>query len=438
MKKIQNAVSFYRELFRSFKEQENGHFQNAYSAVREQAIQQLAETGFPTKKTEDWRFTDLQELLEQNFTLAQPFDLNQEQKKKIESLLPDVPNSIKLVFVNGYFNKEFSQTQHLPKGLHLEVKENDLSSIHTQTESNKNGFHLLAEAFSRQGVLVRVDQGQSIEQPVYILSVSAGGSEPLFFAQRNRIVLGPLGALSLVEQHLSLDGQPGFQAFQTLLELDDSARLDYYQFQNESKTFYHLNQVDATVGEHATFRSHSIDFGGKLVRNTIRVTLDGTGSDATLNGLYLANGTQHMDNHTTIVHAQAHGSSNELFQGILDDQANGVFSGKILVQPDAQKTDAKQSNNCLLLSEQAKIDSKPQLEIYADDVKCTHGATVGQLDEEEIFYLRSRGISEVAARSILTYAFAERVIEQIKIPLFKDQVEAAFNAKFKDYLTAEQ
>jgi Fe-S cluster assembly protein SufD len=280
-------------------------------------------------------------------------------------------------------------------------------------------------------VLLRVDRGKTVEQPVYLLSVSTDEGVPLFFAQRNRIVLEPLSSLSVIEQHLSLDEQSGFQARQTLVEVGDSAHLEYYSFQNENQSFYHLNQVHAEVKENANFRSHSIDFGGKLVRNTVRVALNGKGSEATLNGLYLGNGEQHMDNHTTIVHAVPNGTSTELYQGILDDRATGVFSGLILVRPDAQQTDAQQSNNCLLLSEQARIDSKPQLEIYADDVKCTHGATVGQLDEEEIFYLRSRGISEDAARTILTYAFAERVIEQIKIESFKEQVDTAFNAKFK-------
>ncbi len=435
MKNTDYAVSFYQGLFRLFKEEQNGRFLNKYGAIREQAIQHLAETGFPTKKTEEWRFTDLQELLSQSFSLAQPVKLSPEQRSGIQALLPDTRGSIKLVFVNGFLDKDLSQTEDLPKGLYVDIKKDDLSALHRQQKGTKNGFHLLAEAFSQQGVLLKVESGTTIDQPVYLLSVSAG-KDKMFFAQRNRIVLDPLSTLTVIEQHFSLDDQPGFQTRQTSVELGNSAHLDYYSFQNENQAFYHLNQIDTEVNENAKFRSHSIDFGGKLVRNTVRVALNGKGAETTLNGLYLGSGKQHMDNHTTIEHAMPHGYSNELYQGILDDRASGVFSGMVLVQPDAQQTNAQQSNNCLLLSEQAKIDSKPQLEIYADDVKCTHGATVGQLDKDEIFYLRSRGIDETTARSILTYAFAEKVIEQIKIELFKDQVEAAFNTKFKQHLNS--
>jgi len=438
MNTIQNAVEHYQELFRQFSKQQNGNLENTYTIVREDSLKMLGEKGFPSKKVEAWRFTDLDELLASRFTLAQKTEFDEADSKRIQPFLLEDEQAVQLVFVNGYFSSALSRISNIPEGLSIETLQSDLSAVHSENEAfQENPFNLLVAAFSREGVHVRVKKNRQVRHPVHILSVSSGSKQASFFAQKNKIVLEAQSELTVIEQHISLEDSAGFQTRHIQMQVEENSRLDYYNFQNENKQFYHFSHADVTLGQNAAFRSHTIDFGGKLVRNNLNVILSGEGADATLNGLYLGNGSQHIDNQTTIVHAIPHCESRELYQGILDNRASGVFSGMVLVKPDAQKTDAQQSNNCLLLSEQAKIDSKPQLEIYADDVKCTHGATVGQLNEEEIFYLRSRGISSENARSILTYAFAEKVIEQIKVVSLKEKVEVAFREKFQEHLSAE-
>jgi Fe-S cluster assembly protein SufD len=212
----------------------------------------------------------------------------------------------------------------------------------------------------------------------------------------------------------------------------DGAVIDHYKIQQESLEAYHIATMQADLGRSASFSSHSISLGGALVRNDANLTLS-EGTEATLNGLYIVNGRQHVDNHTEIDHAKPHGTSHELYKGILDEQATAVFNGRIVVRKDAQKTDSKQTNKNLVLSDDAVINTKPELQILADDVRCTHGATIGQLDAEAIFYLRSRGIGQRQARDLLTYAFAQDILDRIKVPSLKQQLEAVLFEKFHEH-----
>ena len=208
--------------------------------------------------------------------------------------------------------------------------------------------------------------------------------------------------------------------------------VDHYKLQRESLSAFHISTLQATIGRSATFSSNSISLGGALVRNDANATLF-AGSDATLNGLYIVNGTQHVDNHTLIDHTMPHGASHEIYKGILDGKAHAVFNGKIIVRKDAQKTDSKQTNKNLVLSDGAVVDTKPELQIFADDVRCTHGATIGQLDAESLFYLQSRGIGKRQARSLLTYAFAQDVVDRIKVQSLRDSLERVLFEKFHEH-----
>jgi Fe-S cluster assembly protein SufD len=212
----------------------------------------------------------------------------------------------------------------------------------------------------------------------------------------------------------------------------DRAVVDHYKVQQESLSAFHISTLAATIGRSANFSSHSISLGAALARNDVNATLS-EGSDATLNGLYIVNGTQHVDNHTVIDHAMPHGTSHELYKGILDGQAHAVFNGRIIVRKDAQKTDSKQTNKNLVLSDDAVVDTKPELQIFADDVRCTHGATIGQLDSEALFYLQSRGIGKAQARSLLTYAFAQDVVDRIKVQSLRDSLERILFEKFHEH-----
>jgi Fe-S cluster assembly protein SufD len=218
----------------------------------------------------------------------------------------------------------------------------------------------------------------------------------------------------------------------TEIVVADRAVVDHYKVQQESVDAFHIATLQATLGRSAAFTSHSISLGGALVRNDVNATLS-EGSDATINGLYIVNGTQHIDNHTLIDHAMPHGTSHELYKGILDGKAHAVFNGKIIVRKDAQKTDSKQTNKNLVLSDDSVVDTKPELQIFADDVRCTHGATIGQLDAEALFYLQSRGIGKSQARSLLTYAFAQDVVDRIKVQSLRDSLEKILFEKFHEH-----
>ena len=268
-------------------------------------------------------------------------------------------------------------------------------------------------------------RGKDGEQPIHLLFVASSHGEPTVSHPRNLIIVGDNSQVAIVESYVGLDGGVYFTNAVTEIVAGQNAVIDYYKLQQESAEAFHIATLAVHQDRSSNFTSHSISLGGALVRNDVKARLDAEGVECTLNGLYMASGHQLVDNHTSIDHAKPHCSSHELYKGVLDGKSKGVFSGKIIVRPDAQKTDAKQTNKNLLLSADSVIDTKPQLQIYADDVKCTHGATVGQLDKDAIFYLRSRGIGHEDARSLLTYAFANEIISRIKIPSVREQLNAA-------------
>src|SRR5439155_1493343 len=266
-------------------------------------------------------------------------------------------------------------------------------------------------------------RGAVVEEPIELLYVATTPGEGTVAHPRNLIVAGVNSQATLVETYLGLEDNVYFTNAVTEIVLGENAVLDHYKVQRESTEAFHVATTQVHHDRRSNFKSLYVALGGGLVRNEVRATLDAEGCECTLNGLYLATGTQHIDNHTVIDHAQPHCASHELYKGILDGNAHGVFNGKIFVREDAQKTDAKQTNQTLLLSEDATINTKPQLEIFADDVKCTHGATVGQLSADALFYLRSRGLGLQEARSLLTFAFANDIIERIQVEPLRARLE---------------
>jgi len=269
-----------------------------------------------------------------------------------------------------------------------------------------------------------------VEQPVEISHMVAGQAGGLPHAHpRTLIVVAPGAQCTIVETYKG-EGHYFTNAV-TEIVTGDGAVVDHYKIERESPEAFHIATMQVALGRSANFTTHNISLGGALVRNDIGVTLS-EGAEATVNGLYLVNGTQHVDNHTVIDHAKPHGTSHELYKGILDGHSSAVFNGRIIVRKDAQKTDSKQTNKNLVLSDDAVIDTKPELQIFADDVRCTHGATIGQLDAESLFYLQSRGIGKAQARSLLTQAFAQDIIDRIKIPELRNQLEKVLSEKFHE------
>jgi Fe-S cluster assembly protein SufD len=370
--------------------------------LRQEAIERFAVLGFPTLEDEDWRFTPLAPLTRVPFRIAA-----------------------------GPSAGDISYRGQLPGGVivcslaralveHPELVEPHLAR---HAEFEDHAFRALNTAFVRDGLFVYLPPGAVVEQPIYLTFRAAAADAPLMWPRRTLVVAGRTSQATICETYHGPAGAPYFTNAVTEIVLDEGAILDHYKVQKEGDGAFHVGTTQVRLGRSSNFSSHNLTFGGRLTRNDVNAYLGGEGGDCTLNGLYVGGGEQLIDNHTRIDHAKPHCASHELYKGVLDGRSRGVFAGRIYVHQDAQKTDAKQTNQTLLLSDDAMIDTKPQLEIFADDVKCTHGATVGQLDAESVFYLRTRGIGLDEARALLTFAFANDVVGRIKIEPLRDELE---------------
>jgi Fe-S cluster assembly protein SufD len=394
-----------------------------YSALRQAARSHFQSQPFPTPRTEDWRFTNLSPLLETKF--APP-----ESRSGIDrTLLPAraTPASIELVFVNGTFDTTHSSAPpfhgQMQIGSLADVKADGLPLARLARE-NDSPFTALNTGFLRDGACVYIPDGACFEQPIEIVYISQNAGVPTMTNPRTLIVVGNGAQATVVERYHGLAALGYFTNAVTEIAVGEGAILDHVKIQDESPTAYHIANTQVVLAAKSSYTTHYVSLGGALVRNEVRVRFDGEHSEATVNGLYLASGKQHIDNFTVIDHAKPKCASHELYKGILDGRAHGVFNGKIFVRKDAQKTDAKQTNKVLLLSDDATINTKPQLEIFADDVKCTHGATVGQLDAAQLFYLQSRGIPLDSARRLLTFAFANDIVGRLHLETLRQELEA--------------
>jgi Fe-S cluster assembly protein SufD len=355
-------------------------------ALREAAFQRFSELGFPTTHDEEWRFTNVSRLAGQVFSLPSSAQAN-------------IPEEAQ---------------PHLAK----------------HATFDQNAFVALNTAFLNEVKFVRIPRGVLRQEPIEITFTAEQAQGLRHHHPRTLIVVGPEAHCTIVERYEGTGSY--FTNAVTEIVAGDGAVIDHYKIQLESPEAFHIATMQATLGRSTSFTSHSISLGGSLVRNDPNATLS-EGTAATLNGLYIVNGRQHVDNHTQIDHAKPHGTSHELYKGILDGKSTAVFNGRIIVRKDAQKTDSKQTNKNLVLSDDSAINTKPELQILADDVRCTHGATIGQLDAESLFYLQSRGIGKAQARNLLIYAFAQDIIDRVKVPSLKDQLERVLFEKFHEH-----
>jgi Fe-S cluster assembly protein SufD len=362
----------------------------------------FAALGFPTTRDEDWRFTNVMPIAELEFTSAAA-----DAAANLEGCVFSGIDGPQLVFVNGHFSGKLSRVGELPAGVEI----GNLAAAACEPCEAEDAFGALNAASFTDGACVRVADGVCFESPirVYFLSTGDDGATANI---RNHITLGANSKATILESWTGADAAY-FNNVITELSVGDNALLEHVKFQNESMSAFHVAGLHATMGRDCRVAHHSIALGGRIARNNIRARLDGTGIEAILNGLYLPRGKQLIDHHMVVDHLQPHCDSHEYFNGILDDHARAVFHGRIHVHKGADKTDAKQTNKNLLLSDNATVNTKPQLEIYADDVKCTHGATIGQMNAEQIFYLRTRGLDEEAARRMIMHAFAGEIIARI-------------------------
>lgn len=389
--------------------------------LRRQAFERFNQLGVPTSRHEEWRFTPLSPLTSTTFTPV-PGQSSTPASLPLRTLGFDDPEAHQLVFIDGIYAPSLSRFHPIVEGLVLSGLADALQSeeatviiahLERSASTERDAFLALNTAFVRDGAYVRIADGVNVERPIHLLFLSTSVDTAIASHPRTLIVAGTDASATIIEEYSGIEGGHYFTNPATDLVLGERARITHCKLQHESPKGVHIGAFNALQSSQSTLKSVTVTFGSALVRNNTGTILNGEGAHATLDGLYVVGRSQTVDNHTTIDHAVANCTSHELYKGILDGDGRGVFSGKIIVRQDAQKTDSKQSNSNLLLSNEAVIDTKPQLEIFADDVKCTHGATIGQLDEKQIFYLRSRGIDREEARGILTYAFASDIIDRV-------------------------
>src|SRR5512140_2533992 len=397
--------------------------------LRKAGMARFAEQGFPTTNDEDWRFTSLTPLARLPFKpVFEPAKTKITRDQVLRFTFGQLALN-RLVFVNGHYVPELSLAASkgvVLKSLAAALADNDpvlQEHLARHAETEHAPFTSLNTAFFQDGAFLRVPAGHALETPIHLLYINTAKESGATAQPRNLIVLGKDAQATVLETYVSTVDAPYFTNAVTELKLDDGARLEHCKFQDESPSAFHIAAIHAQLGRGSCLLAHSLALGAKLSRNNIRGVLSGEGIECIFNGLFLTHGEQLTDHHMVVEHAAPHCASHEYYNGILDGRSKGVFHGRILVRPAAQKTDAKQTNKNLLLSDDATVDTKPQLEIYADDVKCTHGATVGQLNEESVFYLRSRGISLERARRMLIHSFAGEIIERIRQAPAREELE---------------
>jgi Fe-S cluster assembly protein SufD len=390
--------------------------------LRQAGLDSFARQGFPTLQDEDWRFTNVAPVAKLDFQPAAPVNVNGVESQTLANSVFSQLVGHQLVFVNGFYAPQLSRLQSLPAGVRIEslaaalARDPALVGQHLGrlARTAGNAFAAMNQAFFSDGAFIQVPAGVTVTEPIQLLYLSSAKSSSEAILPRNLILAGDHSRLTVVESYLSTGAAAYFTNAVTEILAGEQARVEHVKLQDEAPGAFHIATIAGEFGRASNVAIHSIALGARLSRNNIRVKLAGEGLECILNGLYLTRGEQLADHHMLVEHAQPHCASHEYFNGILDDKSKGVFHGRIYVHPEAQKTDAKQTNKNLLLSDFATADTKPQLEIYADDVKCTHGATVGQLNPESIFYLRSRGMSADTARQMLIHSFAGEIIERIQ------------------------
>ncbi|MDA1091044.1 MAG: Fe-S cluster assembly protein SufD [Proteobacteria bacterium] len=407
--------------------------------IREAGIKRFNGLGLPTPKLENWKYTRLKSLEDTRFQPVTDED-GMAALDHVPSLLPDPGGRPRLVFVNGRMRPSFWIEGDLPSGVHLECLRDTLARdpdwaeayLGRLTGDDHQALVQLNTAMMDTGFALRVDAGVVIEQPIEVVFIGGLTNRPVAYFPRNLIVLAAGAQATVVIHHVGMGIGAYFANTVTEIDIGEGARLNHYKVQAETRDATHLSTVHVNVAKDAAYEAFTLSIGGRLSRNEVSVRLEGEGARAGLNGAYLMRGSEHCDNTTVIEHLAPHTTCREIFKGVLDDQSRAVFQGKIIVRKEAQGTDGHQLCKTLLLSTGAEIDAKPELEIYADEVKCSHGATTGQIDETALFYLRSRGIPEAQARNLLVQSFVGEALDEIS----NEDVRHAFTDKVLHWLPA--
>ncbi|OEK01428.1 Fe-S cluster assembly protein SufD [Roseivirga sp. 4D4] len=424
--------------FEAFEKSLNGQSKSAIHQVRKNAFEALKANGFPAPKDEEYKFTNLTRALEKNIDFHTQASAPSITTKQIEGV--KIPNldAYNLVFINGEFSAEKSDDFSV-EGLEVNTfeqasKENAdhvADYFGKQADFEKDPFIALNTAFSHNGVVINVGNNVVVDKPIALYFVSDSSSEQPIYNTRNIVVVGKSAQVTVLEKFDTLGKEKSFTNAVNEIFVAENANAKYYKVENDADATYHISNVNVAQDRNSNFTANTIALNGAMVRNNLDIKLNSEGCEAHMNGLYVLGGKTHVDNHTTVDHTMPNAYSNELYKGIMDDKSKGVFNGKIFVRKDAQKTNAFQSNKNILMTNDATVNTKPQLEIWADDVKCSHGCTTGQLDQDALFYLQARGIRKERARAILLHAFASDVIENLEIKAIQDYVEEIITARLE-------
>ena len=421
------------KLISEFESSKNSLFGNAI--LREQAIESFSRQGIPNRKHEEYKYVNMELMLKDEFAIAKGKTLTCEKTKHLNIL----KDAYIVTIVNGIFSEGLSILQNLPTGLticSLTKAAKNYSSIYEKhyalyADINSDAFIALNTAMAGDGVFIHIEKNTLIEKAIRIIHISTADQNSMVHP-RNLIVVEKNAQVKIIESFETIDSTA--KTFNNVLSeifVDENAVVDYYKIQDENQFGYLLNTTQIIQKKQSVLSTYTFTLSGSLVRNNLNIVLDGEGIESHLYGLYLTNENQVVDNHTVVDHRKPNCNSNELYKGIIDGKSTATFNGKIFVRRDAQKTNAFQSNKNILLSDDGTINTKPQLEIYADDVKCSHGTSTGKLDEDKIFYLRARGLSETSAKKLLMHAFASEVVNTIKIGTLREYIEEKVSKRFE-------
>ncbi len=436
-KNISRFLTLFGELERGL----NGQKEKPVHQIRQTAIDRLSQLAFPTRRDEEYKYTSVTRIVTEDYDLEPTAELDAATVDQYR--IPDL-NAATLVFVNGQYRSDLSDEQDLPEGMRLQTIEDALQQAKDQpilndllintAEDGVDPFLVMNAAFAKNGYYLHVPKKTEVEKPLHFLYINTEQDKPYLFSPQRIIVAEPSSKCTIVETfHSTAPGTAKYfgNLFNRMV-IRENAEVHHYKIQRESLEAFQMNNTEVFQYQDSRYSNYTIDLGGRIVRNNLHAIHRGQNVTSNFYGSFYGRRDQHIDNHTFIDHAIPHCQSNELYKGILTDKARGVFNGKVMVRKDAQKTNAFQQNSSLVLSDKAVMDSKPQLEIFADDVKCSHGATIGQLEEDSVFYLRSRGLTDARAREALQYAFLLEVLEFMPHEAMRTFAEQQINNKFTE------
>ncbi len=447
---MSTTIEHYQNQHAAIKSQLPGQDLDWLATSREAALSAFTEQGFPHTRIEDWKYTNVRPIEKREFTIAQEADHSVDANTLNEYLCKDMACHL-LVFVDGRYSDQLSNPGDLPAKVTVKDMTTALSDdsntiqnyLGKVADANKSGFAAMNMAFMSDGAVINIPDNAVVELPIHLMFLSSGKKEEVTNQSRILVMAGANSQAKVIESYNSLEDSVYFNNITTEVKVGQNAHLEHYKIQQESTKAFHVATLQVDQDRDSTFTSYSISLGAQLARNDINAYMGDEGATCNMYGLYVTGGRQHTDFHTRVDHAKPHCNSNEFYKGILDGHSRAVFNGQVHVHPDAQKSAAEQQNKNLLLSDHAEVDTKPQLEIYADDVTASHGATVGQLDDNMMFYLRSRGIDYNSAHALLVYGFAHDIVERMKLEPLKKHLESVLMSRipnadqFSDLASAE-